>query len=114
MRVVLQRVSSTTVISNEFFNEIGKGYCLLVGVSNEDTEADAVTLAEKIAASRNVEDRDVQINRSNKNVVSANLSIFPFTLYTDTRKSNRPSFTRAAGKEHEDKLYKHFNDTLQS
>src|SRR5699024_11946846 len=85
MRVVLQRVSSSTVISNEFFNEIGKGYCLLVGVSNEDTEADAVKLAEKIAASRNFEDRDGKINLSIKDVGGEILSISQFTLYADTR-----------------------------
>src|SRR5699024_4596317 len=94
MRVVLQRVSSSTVISNEFFNEIGKGYCLLVGVSNEDTEADAVKLAEKIAASRNFEDRDGKINLSIKDVGGEILSISQFTLYADTRKGNRPSFTK--------------------
>ncbi|WP_017548729.1 D-aminoacyl-tRNA deacylase [Salinicoccus carnicancri] len=114
MRVVLQRVSSSTVISNEFFNEIGKGYCLLVGVSNEDTEADAIKLAEKIAASRNFEDSEGKINLSIKDVGGEILSISQFTLYADTRKGNRPSFTRAAGREHADKLYKLFNETLQS
>ncbi|AKG73894.1 D-aminoacyl-tRNA deacylase [Salinicoccus halodurans] len=114
MRVVLQRVSSSTVISNEFFNEIGKGYCLLVGVSNEDTEADAVKLAEKIAASRNFEDKDGKINLSIKDVGGEILSISQFTLYADTRKGNRPSFTKAAGREQADKLYKLFNETLEA
>lgn len=114
MRVVLQRVSSSTVMSNELFNEIGKGYCLLVGVSNEDTEADAIKLADKIAASRNFEDNDGKINLSIKDAGGEILSISQFTLYADTRKGNRPSFTKASGKEQADKLYKLFNETLEA
>lgn len=113
MRVVLQRVSSSTVISNEFFNEIGKGYCLLVGVSSKDTDADAVKLAEKIAASRNFEDEDGKINLSIKDVGGEILSISQFTLYADTKKGNRPSFTKAAGRDQADRLYKLFNETLE-
>lgn len=113
MRVVLQRVSSSTVISNEFFNEIGKGYCLLVGVSSKDTDADAIKLAEKIAASRNFEDKDGKINLSIKDVGGEILSISQFTLYADTKKGNRPSFTKAAGRDQADKLYKLFNETLE-
>ncbi|WP_411844194.1 D-aminoacyl-tRNA deacylase [Salinicoccus sp. HZC-1] len=114
MRVVLQRVSSSTVISNELFNEIGKGYCLLVGVSNDSTEADAIKLAEKIAASRNFEDKDGKINLSIKDVGGEILSISQFTLYAETKKGNRPSFTKAAGREHADKLYKLFNEKLEA
>src|SRR5699024_1971904 len=114
MRVVLQRVSSATVISNEFFNEIGKGDCLLVGVSNDDTEADAVKLAEKIAASRNFEDKEGKINLSIKNVGGEILSISQYTLYADTKKGNRQSFTIATKMEHDDKLYKLINKTLLS
>lgn len=112
MRVVLQRVSSSTVMSNELFNEIGKGYCLLVGVSDESTEADAIKLAEKIAASRNFEDKEGKINLSIKDVGGEILSISQFTLYAETKKGNRPSFTKAAGRDHADRLYKLFNETL--
>ena len=113
MRVVLQRVSSATVISNEFFNEIRQGYCLLVGVSKDSTEEDALKLAEKIAASRNFEDESGKINLSIKDVGGEILSISQFTLYADVRKGNRPSFTEAAGKEHTDRLYRLFNAHLQ-
>ncbi|CAM2751921.1 D-aminoacyl-tRNA deacylase [Salinicoccus roseus] len=113
MRVVLQRVSSATVISNEFFNEIRQGYCLLVGVSKDSTEEDALKLAEKIAASRNFEDESGKINLSIKDVGGEILSISQFTLYADVRKGNRPSFTEAAGKEHADRLYRLFNAHLQ-
>lgn len=112
MRVVLQRVSSSTVMSNELFNEIGKGYCLLVGVSDDSTEADAIKLAEKIAASRNFEDKEGKINLSIKDVGGEILSISQFTLYAETKKGNRPSFTKAAGRDHADRLYKLFNETL--
>lgn len=114
MRVVLQRVSSSTVMSNELFNEIGKGYCLLVGVSDDSTEADAIKLAEKIAASRNFEDKEGKINLSIKDVGGEILSISQFTLYAETKKGNRPSFTKAAGRDHADRLYKLFNETLVS
>ncbi|WP_020008540.1 D-aminoacyl-tRNA deacylase [Salinicoccus albus] len=113
MRVVLQRVSNSMVISNELYNEIGQGYCLLVGVSSDSTEADAVKLAEKIAASRNFEDDEGKINRSIADVGGEILSISQFTLYADMKKGNRPSFTKAAGREHADRLYKLFNETLR-
>ncbi|MCG1008866.1 D-tyrosyl-tRNA(Tyr) deacylase [Salinicoccus sp. ID82-1] len=114
MKIVLQRVSSATVMSNEFFNEIGPGYCLLVGVSEASTEEDALKLAEKIAASRNFEDEDGKINLSIKDVEGEILSISQFTLYADVRKGNRPSFTQAAGKDHANRLYQLFNSHLQS
>ncbi|GAA3717248.1 D-aminoacyl-tRNA deacylase [Salinicoccus jeotgali] len=113
MRVLLQRVSSATVISNEFYNEIKKGYCLLVGVSKDSTEADARKLAEKIAASRNFEDRDGKINLSIKDVDGEILSISQFTLYADVKKGNRPSFTDSAGKEQAKHLYDVFNSHLK-
>lgn len=99
-------------MSNELFNEIGKGYCLLVGVSDDSTEADAIKLAEKIAASRNFEDKEGKINLSIKDVGGEILSISQFTLYAETKKGNRPSFTKAAGRDHADRLYKLFNETL--
>lgn len=113
MRVLLQRVSSATVISNEFYNEIKKGYCLFVGVSRESTEMDARKLAEKIAASRNFEDRDGKINLSIKDAGGEILSISQFTLYADVKKGNRPSFTGTAGKEQAKHLYDVFNSHLK-
>jgi D-tyrosyl-tRNA(Tyr) deacylase len=113
MKVVLQKVSHARVVTNQLFNEIGTGYVLLVGVSNDSTEKDAEKLAEKIANSRNFEDDNDKINLSIKDVEGEILSISQFTLYADVKKGNRPSFTRAAGKEQALSLYKLFNNELQ-
>ena len=96
MRVVLQKVSDARVVKSDLFNEINKGYLLLVGVSEDSTSEDARKLAEKIAKSRNFEDADGKINLSISDVQGEILSISQFTLYADTKKGNRPSFTKAA------------------
>lgn len=114
MRVVLQKVSDARVIKNDLFNEINHGYLLLVGVSEGSTSEDARKLAEKIAKSRNFEDEDGKINLSINDVQGEILSISQFTLYADTKKGNRPSFTKAAGSEKALSLYKEFNEGLSS
>ena len=114
MRVVLQKVSDARVVKNDLFNEINKGYLLLVGVSEDSTSEDARKLAEKIAKSRNFEDADGKINLSINDVKGEILSISQFTLYADTKKGNRPSFTKAAKSEKALSLYKEFNEVLSS
>ena len=114
MRVVLQKVSDARVVKNDLFNEINHGYLLLVGVSEDSTSEDAKKLAEKIAKSRNFEDDDGKINLSINDVKGEILSISQFTLYADTKKGNRPSFTKAAKSDQALSLYKEFNDALSS
>ena len=114
MRVVLQKVSDARVVKSDLFNEINKGYLLLVGVSEDSTSEDARKLAEKIAKSRNFEDADGKINLSISDVQGEILSISQFTLYADTKKGNRPSFTKAAKSEKALRLYKEFNEVLSS
>lgn len=113
MKIVLQKVSHARVVTKQLFNEIDKGYVLLVGVDSESTEKDAEKLAEKISNSRIFEDENDKINLSIKDVGGEILSISQFTLYADVKKGNRPSFTSAAGKDQALSLYKHFNSCLE-
>lgn len=113
MKVVLQKVSHASVITNELYSEIQTGYMLLVGVSETSTKEDAKKLAEKIVKARVFEDNDGKINLSIKDVGGEILSISQFTLYADVRKGNRPSFVGAASKEHANELYEYFNEQLR-
>lgn len=114
MKIVLQKVRKAQVtVNDKVVGKIDKGYCLLVGVHKESTEKDAEYLAKKIASARLFEDQDGKINLSLKDVGGEVLSISQFTLYADTKKGNRPSFTDAARPEHARKLYKQFNEYLE-
>lgn len=97
MRVVLQRVLSGRVsVDGRTVAQIGRGLVLLVGIAPSDTEAQARLLAEKIAYLRIFEDEAAKMNLSLLDVGGAALVVSQFTLYADTRKGRRPSFTDAA------------------
>ena len=114
MKVVLQKVSHASVMTNELFNEINKGFMLLVGVSETSTREDAKKLAEKIVKARTFEDDDGKINLSLKDVGGEILSVSQFTLYADVKKGNRPSFINAASGDYAKELYEYFNEELRS
>ena len=114
MKVVLQKVKKASVsVDNKIVGSIDKGYCLLVGVHKESTEEDAKYLAKKVAQARLFEDENDKINLSLKDVDGSILSVSQFTLYADTKKGNRPSFTSAAGAEKANELYEKFNKYLK-
>ena len=114
MKIVLQKVKKASVsVDNKIVGNIDKGYCLLVGVHKESTEEDARYLAKKIAQARLFEDENDKINLSLKDVGGSILSVSQFTLYADTKKGNRPSFTNAAGAEKANELYEKFNEYLR-
>ena len=114
MKIVLQKVKKASVsVDNKIVRNIDKGYCLLVGVHKESTEEDARYLAKKIAQARLFEDENDKINLSLKDVGGSILSVSQFTLYADTKKGNRPSFTSAAGAEKANELYEKFNEYLR-
>ena len=114
MKIVLQKVKKASVsVDNKIVGSIDKGYCLLVGVHKESTEEDAKYLAKKIAQARLFEDENDKINLSLKDVGGSILSVSQFTLYADTKKGNRPSFTSAAGAEKANELYEKFNEYLR-
>ena len=97
MRVVLQRAKWGRVrVEGEVVGEIGLGLVALVGVRRGDTPEDAAYLAKKTANLRIFADEDGKMNLSVKEVGGEVLAVSQFTLYADTRKGNRPSFTQAA------------------
>lgn len=97
MRVVLQRVSQARVtVKQGVIAEIGPGVVLLVGISPQDGDDQVRYLAEKIANLRIFEDQDGKMNQSLLDVEGEALVVSQFTLYADTRKGRRPSFTDAA------------------
>jgi len=115
MRVVVQRCSRAEVrIDGERVGQIGKGYVLLVGITETDTREQADLLAKKIAQLRVFEDADGKMNLAINEIEGAVLSISQFTLYADCRKGNRPSFIRAARPEQAAPLYDYFNETLRT
>jgi len=114
MKIILQKVKKASVsVNNKVVGSIDKGYCLLVGVHKESTEEDAKYLAKKVAQARLFEDENDKINLSLKDVGGSILSVSQFTLYADTKKGNRPSFTSAAGAEKANQLYEKFNKFLR-
>ena len=114
MKIILQKVKKASVsVENKVVGSIDKGYCLLVGVHKESTDEDAKYLAKKVAQARLFEDENDKINLSLKDVGGSILSVSQFTLYADTKKGNRPSFTSAAGAEKANLLYEKFNEFLR-
>lgn len=97
MRVVIQRVQRGSVsVDDQIIAEIGPGLVVLLGIAPEDGEEQARYLAEKIANLRIFEDDEGKLNRSLLDVGGSALVVSQFTLYADTRKGRRPSFTDAA------------------
>ena len=115
MRIVLQRVKSASVaIEGSVVGEIEQGFLLLVGVGPDDTRDDASYLARKIAGMRIFSDENGKMNLSIDQVGGKILSVSQFTLFADTKKGNRPSFTGAASPEAANKLYEEFNEILRT
>ena len=109
MRVVLQRVSSASVtVEGSVCGKIGKGYLVLLGVGEGDTEADCRRIADKIINLRIFADENDKINLSLEQVGGELLVVSQFTLYADCRKGNRPNFIQAAKPDAAEKLYEYF------
>ncbi len=114
MRVLLQRVRRGRVIVDErAVAEIGAGLVILVGIGPGDGEEQARYLAEKIANLRIFEDQAGKFNRSLLDVDGQAIVVSQFTLYADTRKGRRPSFTDAALPEQAAPLVGRFADLLR-
>ena len=109
MRAVLTCVksASVTVDGREIAN-IGKGFLILLGVTHEDTEAQAVKLADKLMGLRVFEDENGKMNRSLEDVGGEVLVVAQFTLYGNCRKGRRPEFLAAARPEVAVPLYEKF------
>ena len=113
MRVVLQRVNHGKVtVDGQIIAEIGLGLVILLGVGPEDGDEQIDYLANKIANLRIFEDDQGKINRSVLDVAGAAIVVSQFTLYADTRKGRRPSFTDAAPPEIASPLVNRFAEKL--
>lgn len=115
MRAVVQRVSRAKVTVNGWIaGEIGMGLLVLLGVGQEDTEADVNYVAEKIAGLRIFGDQDGKMNRSVLDVGGSVLAVSQFTLYGDVRRGKRPSFDDAAPPESARRLYELFVEHIRA
>jgi D-tyrosyl-tRNA(Tyr) deacylase len=113
MRAILQRVSRGSVtVDQETSAEIGLGLVILLGIAPQDGDEQIEYLANKIANLRIFEDDQGKINRSLLDVGGAAIVVSQFTLYADTRKGRRPSFTKAAPPEIASPLVDRFAEKL--
>lgn len=114
MKTVIQRVSEASVeIDGRIHGAIEKGYMILVGLCENDTQETVRKMAAKVSALRIFEDENGKMNLNIHQVNGAVLSISQFTLYADCHKGNRPSFTGAGSPGHAQKLYLQFNEELR-
>ncbi len=114
MRIVAQRVSHAKVlIDGETVSQIDRGLLLLVGIKNDDAPADADFLARKCLNLRVFEDQQGKLNLSVLEIKGEILAVSQFTLYGDTRKGRRPSFTEAAPPQVAQSLYRKFVEALR-
>jgi D-tyrosyl-tRNA(Tyr) deacylase len=115
MRAVIQRVSSSEVrINNESVGKINHGLNVLLGIKDDDTEADMDYIINKLVNLRIFEDADGKMNRSILDVDGELLLVSQFTLYGDCRKGRRPGFTRSGPVDQAEKKYAIFVDKLKS
>jgi D-tyrosyl-tRNA(Tyr) deacylase len=115
MRAVLQRVRAGRVsVGGRSLAQIGKGAVILLGIGPEDGEAQARYLVEKIANLRIFEDSEGKLNLSLLDTGGEAIVVSQFTLYADTRKGRRPSFTDAAPPDVASLLVERFAALLES
>ncbi len=113
MKLVVQRVTEASVtVEEKLVGKIGKGYLVLLGVGEHDTEATAKQLADKLVKLRIFSDENDKTNLSINDVEGEVLVISQFTLYADCKK-NRPSFCHAGKPDLAEHLYEYFMDCLR-
>ena len=114
MRVVLQRVAHASVtVEEKVIGKIQRGFLLLVGVTHDDAMEDMEYLVRKIVQMRIFEDEEGKLNRSIQDIGGEILSVSQFTLYADTKKGNRPSFSKAAPGDVAIDMFEQFNGLLR-
>ncbi len=115
MKIVLQRVKEASVtIEGNKVGEIGQGYLLLLGVSNDDTSEIADKMIEKISRLRIFEDSEGKTNLSIDAVSGEVMVVSQFTLYADCRKGNRPSFINAGSPQLAEELYEYIKEKCKT
>ena len=114
MRLVIQRVKEARVdVENKIVGKIGKGFLVLVGVSHNDTKAEADYLVKKLCNLRVFEDENEKMNLALKDVNGELLIVSQFTLYANCSEGNRPSFIEAAKPDKANELYEYFCQKCQ-
>jgi D-aminoacyl-tRNA deacylase len=114
MRALVQRVTRASVtVDGRVVGAIEGGLCVFLGVTHDDTPTDAAKLAAKVAGLRVFEDDGGAMNASLTERSGAALVVSQFTLYGDTRKGRRPSWTEAARPEHAEPLIEDFVQALR-
>ena len=108
MKFVIQRVKNAScTVDGQIIGEIEKGFCVFIGVSNEDTTEIADKMIKKLIGMRIFEDENGKTNLALSDVNGSLLLISQFTLYADCKKGNRPSFTNAGNPELANCLYEY-------
>ena len=109
MKLIVQRVDNAKVeVDKRTVGKINKGYMVLIGIGEKDTEKEADYLVRKLINLRVFEDENGKMNLNIKDVEGELLLISQFTLYADCSNGNRPSFTNAAKPEKANSLYEYF------
>ena len=109
MRAVLTRLKHASVtIDGKVHGQIGEGFLILLGITHEDTEAQAVKLADKLTGLRIFEDENGKMNRGLDEVKGELLVVSQFTLYGNCKKGRRPEFLAAARPDVAIPLYEKF------
>ena len=113
MRAVIQRVSSASVaVDGEVVGSCERGYLILLGVAEGDTDLDAELLCKKIAALRIFRDENDKMNLSVRDIDGEALVISQFTLLANYRHGNRPDFLASAKPDEANRLYEYFTELL--
>lgn len=108
MRFVIQRVKEASVrVDQQVIGEIKKGYLVLIGVSDTDTEQTADKMIKKMIGLRIFEDENGKTNLSLADVGGGLLLVSQFTLYANCKKGNRPSFIEAGAPDRANELYEY-------
>ena len=114
MRALVQRVTSASVsVDDEIVGRIGPGLAVLIGISGEDQAKDFEYITAKVINLRIFADEEGRFNRSALDIGAELLLVSQFTLYADTRRGRRPSFTRAAPPEVADSLFQRTVDSFR-
>lgn len=115
MRAVIQKVSKASVsVEGRVTGSIEKGFLVLLGVEDSDTDADLSYMVKKVTQMRVFEDADDKMNLALRDVGAALLVVSQFTLFANTKKGNRPSFTAAGAPEFSNMMYLRFIDECRA
>lgn len=108
MKFVIQRVTHASVtVEEKIIGNIDKGFLVLIGICNDDTEDTADKMIKKTAGLRIFDDENGKTNLSLNDVGGELLLVSQFTLYADCKKGYRPSFINAGSPDHANKLYEY-------